>query len=231
MIPLVSIGKAIAFLLAVYVVNYSYKSWKRTGDKITGYVFKLFISLAFAYGCFIFFPLIENLYIIQAILYFVEFICFVAMGYFLMIFLELMEWQKFKKGIFSLILLMGVGLLVLYSFHFNPAKIYTFQFLNLQFIGWAINLPALYRVVISGLTASFVLCIPLLLIKIRRFKDPFIRHRATWFSLGLLSLIIEGNICFIYGNIRPTSFYKDLAHVLFSILPLLCFLKLIFYKK
>lgn len=232
MIPLISIGKFIASILSIYVTFYSYKSWKATGDKIPKYTFKLFLCLIFVFGLFVPLPLIENLFIIQLIFYLIEFLSLIAIIYLFLIFLESMGWLEIKKFVSPVIFLTAIGLLIIYIFNFNEAREYSFYFANFQFIGWTADLPFYSRIIsFSLITAFTVFCGILLLNKIYKIENVFLKRRGTWFVLGLLGLAVSGGAYFVYGSIQPTSFFKDLVHVLSGIMVPLCFLKVITYKK
>jgi len=232
MIPLVSIGKLIATLLAIYVTFYSYKSWKTTQDKISKYTFKLFLCLVFVFGSFILPPFIKDLFIIQLIFYLVEFLSLISITYLFLIFLESMGWQEIKKFVSPIFFLLAVILLIIYSFHFNQAQSYNFQFFNLQFVGWTANLPYLSRIIsFSLITAFTVFCSILLLNKIYKIENVIVKKRGLWFVLGLFGLAVSGGAYFVYGSIQPTSFFKDLIHVVAGIMVPLCFLKVITYRK
>ena len=233
MIPLISFGKLIATIFSGFVSYYSYRVWQREKEnKAFEYFFKSLLCTTAVFICFVPLPLINNLYIIQGIFYLIDSLMVLAAAYFGSMFLVFLGWERFQKILLRTITLIIFISMLFYIKYFNPAFTYHFQFFNLQFIGWAPELPPLLRIPFVGIVGLIALIfIPPFLIKTFSLQDPYIKIRAIFFIFGLTTLGLAATFCLVYGSLKPTSFLKELIHIAFSTSASIFFFLFIFYKR
>ena len=233
MIPLISIVKFITTIFFIFIAYQSYKSWKKEEENETlKYFFKAFLLATISFSIFTFFPFIKSLYLIQSMFYLHDILVSLITFCFISIFLIFLNWQKFQKIIYWSILLGILILIPFYIKYFAPATVFYYDFLGLRFIDWAPTLPPLIRVSLFGIMGGIAFFfIIFFLRKTLSLTDSYLKIRGIFFVVGLIFLWQAGMFSVVYGGFRPTSFFKELFHILFSLLTSAFFLLFILYKK
>jgi hypothetical protein len=232
MIPLVPIGKFFIAILSGWATYKIYRSWQKTKDQNLNWFYKFFISLTVIFILFLPLPFIKNLYVIEGILCLVDFLSFICAAYFLSIVLSFLNWRRFQKLLFQIIIGAGIILLIVEIIFFRPASVYYYQFLNLNFIGWAISFPIPIRIALSILLgiSAFIAWLVLLL-KSLKIKESYLKYRGLFLSASLFFFTFLTITYFIFGSIVPTSFLKDISHLVFSLLGIVSALMVIYFKQ
>jgi len=179
MIPLVPIITIFICIFSGWSSYKIYQSWKASKEKKLKYFYKFLFFLTITFSLSIFPPLIKNLYIIQGLFYLTDFLTFICAAYFLLIILDFLNLEKFQKTIFWLLIGVGAILMIVYVNFFERALIYYYQFRDLQFVGWAINLPPILRV---GPMAVFsILALSIFIFTLRKslqIRELYLKYRG-----------------------------------------------------
>lgn len=231
MIPLVSIGKFFISLLSIWATVKIYHSWQRTREQNLEWFYKFFIALTLIFIIFVPLPFIKNLYIIEGMLFLVDFLAFVCSAYLISIIFNFLGWARFQKILFQIVI--GAGLVLLFTevFYFRPALIYYNHFLNFTFINWAINVPIQIRIVLSVLLGGFSsFALVILLWKTLKIQESYLKYRGLFLSAGFFFFAFLALTYLIFGSVAPASFLKDIFHLTSSLLGIISILLSIYLK-
>lgn len=233
MIPFVTVGKLITTILTAAISFYTYKALKKNKENYSlDCFFKFSAFFLFACFCFLFFPFIKNLQIIQLIFYLVQISSFISIGYAILMILAFMNLLKFKKIIPSVFLIFGAITILFSGNPFKEAAIYTYNFMNLNFIGWMPNFP-LGVTIVTTLLILFSTLFCWLAILIQGIKNPdfYIRKKTIVFSAGVLLLGIGSITYFSPESLIQFFFYRDFIHIIGIIFGVIFLFSSHFYKK
>lgn len=233
MIPLLAIFKFFAFILSIFATFKLRQGWKKNSQDEAIYCFyRFFFYLNFVFLPFLIPPLGINLKMVQICFYITNFFIFICIAYLIRIVLLLTFLRNFRKIIFWIFVAFAFGEIILDIIYFQPAKILTYQFFNLHFIGWVLNFPS-FLTIIHGVLTIIVLGLASLVFFIRGYSqgETFLKIRSYLLGIGIFFLLVAAIGYLFFGSLILLHIDKDIIHGLASVISLVFIISGIYYKK
>jgi len=235
LIPILSIEKIFASLVAFFVALKSRERWQKEKLLSFDYLFKGMLWLGIFCATFVvIFFVSTNLYLVQGLWMFADFCALVSFAYFFSLALIFSDLERFCLFAKKLFLILAFLVLIAESFFFKKAitQTYPIPFSDLTGISWASSVPSSFKIWF-GITTLLVATIftPLIVKRVLTLVDPVKRKKGIFVALGFLGLSLA---CVWFWLLRPMlgiSFWIEVLQGLFCVSGQLFFALGMFLKK
>lgn len=209
MIPVVSIGNLISFVVSLAAASRLYFSYRRTKEAKVNDFFKAFLFLAVYMGLLATPELVfKNPKIIELVSLEISlFFGYLCIAYLTKIPLEILHWEKLKKIYFQGLIVFGLLITLINVVTIQPAVYHS----QGQFVFWednrglAINLVSGFVFGIGAISSALFFFIGGL-----KAEDKHIKTRAFIITGGLFIMTVAAFINYIFGA-SPQSFLSSVA--------------------
>ncbi len=230
MIPVISIIKLVATLIAFFVTYLGYKKWKETQLLSFNYFWKVNLFHGLECAAFLSFGFIGlvlgNLYTIQVMWNLAALSGGLLVAFLIPLLLAFLgAEEKYQKLSQRVLLVLALGSFLVPWFFFDKAKVVTYPITGeLTGITWLTSVP-LFLLVFAALFCITFMIIPSFVLLIRSFRvdDVVQKNKGILLSLGVFWIGISGLWFWFVIPIVKTSFMNDVLGGLFC-----CFGQILF---
>lgn len=223
MIPIVSIGNSITFIVSAFITVYLWRAYIKKKEERLKYFLYFFISISLLFF-FIATPFIvfKNVFFITfSIIATVSFL-YLSLAFIIFVSLRILNWRKLEKAYLIFLILALIPSFLMIIINLAPVQI---SYIG-NFVYWVIppsrtfwKIGSLINGIVSGTTLLSVTIF--FLVSGLKNKESFIRKRSYLMGSGMFFLTLAGVVNFIIGSIPNL-----IVHIIASLISVLGLLTL-----